>query len=145
MADKPQSFENHARFVPLFHGGVLGILTLNALWSLVRVVRFPSVDSAMALLLGIALLGLCFYTRVFPLRVQDRLIRLEMRLRLREILPGDLGRRIGELNHNQLVALRFASDAELPDLVREVLEKGIRSRREIKKKIRDWQPDYLRC
>lgn len=146
MSDhEPQSFANHARFVPPFHFGVFGILVLNLLLSLYRIARIPSLESGMALLLAVALLGMFFYLRVFPLTVQDRLIRLEMRLRLREVLPPELRGRIGELDVDQLVALRFASDPELPELMREVLDKKIMSRTEIKKKIREWQADDLRC
>jgi len=82
--------------------------------------------------------------RIFALTAQDRLIRLEMRLRLKEILPNDLRGRILELTPDQLIGLRFASDAEMPDLVREVLTNGIQEREVIKRKIRDWQGDYLR-
>ena len=76
---------------------------------------------------------------------QDRVIRLEMRLRLKEVLSGDLRGRILELTPSQLIGLRFASDAELPDLVREVLANGIQDREVIKRKIRDWQADHLRA
>jgi hypothetical protein len=76
--------------------------------------------------------------------VQDRVIRLEMTNRLERILPADLRARIGELSPGQLIALRFASDAELPELTRVVLTEGLRGRNDIKKKIRDWQPDHMR-
>ncbi|HEX7253477.1 MAG TPA: DUF6526 family protein, partial [Thermoanaerobaculia bacterium] len=97
------------------------------------------------LLMALAILGLFFYTRTFALTVQDRVIRLEMRLRLKKVLPPDLAARILELDPGQLIALRFASDPELPDLVREVLTNDIHDRDVIKKKIKDWQGDYLRC
>ena len=83
--------------------------------------------------------------RHFALRVQDRVIRLEMRLRLAQLLPADLRPRINELTPKQLVALRFASDEELPDLVRTVLVDRITDGRAIKKMIRNWQGDYLRA
>lgn len=145
MASPPQSFVNHRRFVPLFHFGVLGILVLNFLWALYRLFRAPTLDAGMSALLAVAILGLAFYVRMFPLAVQDRVIRLEMRLRLRDVLPADLQPRIGELTRGQLVALRFASDSEMPDLVRAVLTEGIRDRSAIKKRIKHWQADRLRC
>ena len=139
-----QSFANHARIVPGFHYGVIGALTLNFLWSLVRLYRLPGLDGAMGVITAVALLGLVFYVRMFPLRVQDRMIRLEMSLRLASVLPADLRARVGTLRPGQLVALRFASDAELPGLVRQVLDENLTDRREIKRRIREWQADHLR-
>jgi hypothetical protein len=140
----PQSFENHARWVPLFHFGIFGVLVLNLLWSLARLVTALSWSSALETLMALALVGMFFYMRIFALTVQDRVIRLEMRLRLRELVPPDLAPRIASLTTHQLVALRFASDEELPALVREVLESNITSRTEIKRRIKRWLPDDLR-
>lgn len=144
-APPPQTYENHRRFVPLYHFGIFGVLAANLLWSLVRVVRAPSFDTGFGILMAFALLGIFFYMRTFALTVQDRVIRLEMRLRLREVLPADLAGRIQELDRGQLIALRFASDAELADLVRDVLTNNVRDRDTIKKKIQNWQADSLRC
>jgi hypothetical protein len=140
-----QSFSSHARTVPGFHYGVVGALSLNFLWSLVRLYRVPGLDALVGVVTAVGLLGLLFYARMFPLRVQDRIIRLEMSLRLASVLPADLRARVGSLRPGQLVALRFASDAELPSLVRQVLDENLTDRREIKKRIREWQPDHLRC
>ena len=142
---QPQNFANHRRIVPPYHVGIFGILAVNAIWRLVALVRWTSWIALLDLLVAVALLGLSFYARIFALTVQDRVIRLEMRLRLREILPADLKGRIEELSPGQLVALRFAGDAEMPDLVREVLTNAIRSRDEIKRRVKNWVPDYLRC
>jgi hypothetical protein len=139
-----QSFANHARIVPGFHYGVIGALTLNFLWSLVRLYRGPGVDAVIGVITAVGLLGLVFYARMFPLRVQDRIIRLEMSLRLASVLPPDLRARISSLRPGQLVALRFASDAELPVLIRQVLDENLADRREIKRRIREWQADHLR-
>jgi hypothetical protein len=140
-----QSFTNHARTVPGFHYGVLGAFALNLVWSMVRLYRVPGIDAVMGVIVAIALLGLCSYVRMFPLRVQDRIIRLEMSLRLASVLPPDLRARVGTLRPGQLVALRFASDAELPGLVRQVLDENLTDRREIKRRIREWQADHLRA
>ena len=144
-AGQPQTFENHRRFIPLYHFVLFAIFAVNAITALVRVVRFPSYDSALAFAVASALLVLFFYAREFPLKVQDRVIRAEMRARLREILPADLRGRIDELNRDQFVALRFASDAEMPDLVREVLTNKIVNRDDIKKRIKKWEPDNFRA
>jgi hypothetical protein len=146
MAQKvPQNFANHRRFVPLYHFVIFAVFAINVLRALVLLVRNPSLAAAFDLLMSLAILGLFFYTRTFALTVQDRVIRLEMRLRLKKVLPPDLAGRILELDPGQLIALRFASDAEMPDLVREVLTNDIHDRDVIKRKIKDWQGDYLRC
>jgi hypothetical protein len=142
---QPQNFANHRRIVPLYHIVTFGILAINLIWRLVQLVRWTSWQSLLDLLVAVALMGLFFYTRIFALTVQDRVIRLEMRLRLMGILPADLKSRIDELTRDQLVALRFASDAEMADLMHEVLTNNIRSRDEIKRRIKNWTPDYLRC
>ena len=139
-----QSFTNHARLVPGFHYGVIGALSLNFLWSMVRLFRVPGLDAVVGVITAVGLLGLLFYARMFPLRAQDRIIRLEMSLRLASLLPADLRARAASLRPGQLVALRFASDAELPGLVRQVLDENLTDRREIKRRIREWQGDHFR-
>jgi hypothetical protein len=140
-----QNFENHAKFVPGFHIFILGIFVINLVWSIYRLIHVFSADSAISLLLAIAFLLLAFYSRIFALTVQDRVIRLEMRLRMQQILPDELRPRIPEFNVSQLVALRFASDAELPVLAKKVLDDKLNDRKAIKKMIRDWRPDLLRA
>ena len=117
----PQTFANHRRIIPLYHLVIFAVFLVNAIWSIVQVVRFPGWSTGIGCAVALALLGLFYYAREFALSVQDRMIRQEMRLRLREVLPADLKARVPELDRDQLIALRFASDAELPDLVREVL------------------------
>jgi hypothetical protein len=140
-----QNFDNHAKFVPGFHVLVLGILAINLIWSIYRFSHAFSVESTISLLLAIAFVLLAFYARIFALAVQDRLIRLEMRLRMLQILPAELRPRIPEFSAGQLVALRFASDAELPALAKKVLDEKLNDRKAIKKMIREWQPDFLRA
>jgi hypothetical protein len=140
-----QNFENHAKFVPGFHVVVLGIFTINLGWSLYRVAHAYSAESVLSLLLAIAFILLALYSRIFALTVQDRVIRLEMRLRMLQILPAELRPRISEFSVGQLVALRFASDAELPALAKKVLDEKLNDRKAIKKMIREWEPDFLRA
>ncbi len=145
MSDqRVQTFSNHARYVPLYHFVLFGILVVNLGWCVARLLRHPSVDGGVELLMALGFLIVFFYARQFALTVQDRLIRLEMRLRLAKLLPADLLPRIGDLSVGQLIGLRFASDGELPELVRKVLTEGITDRTAIKKLVRDWQPDTLR-
>jgi hypothetical protein len=140
-----QSFENHTRWVPPFHFVILPILLVNLLWSLWQVFKAPSWPTLLAVLMAFALFGAAVYARNFALTVQDRVIRLEMRLRLERLLAADLKGRIGDLTVEQLVGLRFAGDDELPALVREVFEKNIADRKEIKRRIKNWQADHQRA
>lgn len=141
----PQSFENHTKWVPAFHFFVLPVFLLNVFWCIYRLIRWPSVDSGISLVLALALLLLTFYARIFALAVQDRLIRLEMRLRMQQLLPQELRPRILDFTVDQMVALRFASDAELPSLCRKVLDEKLTDRKAIKKLIQNWQPDLVRA
>ena len=140
-----QNCENHAMYVPAFHFVAIPIFTLNVGWSIYRVAHVFSGDTMIALLVAVALLLLAFNARIFALKVQDRVIRLEMHLRLKQLLPAELQPRIQEFTVGQLVSLRFASDAELPDLARKVLDEKLSDRKTIKKLIRNWQPDFLRA
>jgi len=141
---KPQSFEHHGRIVPLFHIVLFGILVVNLVWALYKAVTAFSWPTLLAALMAFAFLEMFFFMRLFPLTVQDRLIRLEMRLRLEKLLPADLKARIPELTPEQLIGLRFASDEEMAALVREVFDKKLSRRKEIKARIRHWQADHLR-
>ncbi len=144
--EKPQNLQNHARFVPPFHMFVLPVLLLNIGWTIYHLVKAGiSFESVLGVLMAFALFVLAFCARVFTLTVQDRVIRLEMRLRLAEILPAELRPRIPEFTAGQLVSLRFASDAELPALARKVLDDKLNDRKAIKQLIKEWQGDYLRA
>ena len=139
-----QNFANHTKFVPLYHyvGAPLAIVLL--IWNAKHVIADPNNASVLGLLTAVMLVILLALVRLFPLKVQDRLIRLEEHLRLMRVLPADLQPRIGEFSVQQLVALRFASDAELPELARRVLDQKITSRKAVKIEIKKWRPDTFR-
>jgi Family of unknown function (DUF6526) len=143
--EKTQSFANHTRFVPGFHGFVFPVLALNLIWSLVRLRNGIGFASVMTVLVAAALVVLALSARLFALSVQDRVIRLEMKMRLASLLPADLQPRIGEFTVAQLVSLRFAGDDELPALAREVLQEKLNDRKAIKSRIKNWQGDFLRA
>ena len=145
MAEKMQTYKNHAALRPAFHFFVIPVLLLNALNEIRHVWSDPSLNTAFTLVVAVALLTLGFQSRLMALAVQDRLIRLEMRLRLRGCLPAELHNRINDLTPKQLVALRFASDAELPELVRDVLAGQLGAQKEIKMRVKNWQADYFRA
>jgi hypothetical protein len=141
----PQSFKNHARLVPGFHFVALPLIMVNLVWSIVVVVRHPEAGTLRELIVAVALTLVALFARQFAVTVQDRVIRLEMRMRIREICPPDLAARVHEFTPGQLVALRFAGDAELPALTRKVLDDKIADRKAIKRMIKDWQADHLRA
>src|SRR5262245_50185101 len=116
-----QSYKNHAQRTPAWIFGVLLPFFLNFIWAARRLIPDFSVETLLNLAMAVAFLILWWFVRRMALTVQDRVIRLEMRLRLRELLPASMQADVSKLTRGQIVALRFASDAELPDLVGEVL------------------------
>jgi hypothetical protein len=142
MADT-QNLKNHTMFDPPFHFFLapVGIFLLIA--SIVEVVKDPSWMTGIHVLVILWLVILVFKTRLYALKVQDRVIRLEERLRLAAVLPATLQPRISELSIDQLIGLRFASDAELPGLVEKTLG-GNWNRKQIKGAILNWKPDNWR-
>jgi hypothetical protein len=140
-----QTLKNHTRLLPPFHFFVIPVLLINFLNEIRHVYLQPTRHFAFMVIFSAALLTLGFLARTMALTVQDRVIRLEMRHRLRDTLPADLHRRINELTPQQLIALRFASDEELPALVRDVLAGSVTTQKAIKERVKNWQGDYLRC
>jgi|SRR5579884_316210 hypothetical protein len=143
MSQKPQTYANHARRQMVFHFFLVPVLILNLLYSIILLIRHPNPNAAWIVIMAIALLVMAFLVRINPLKVQDRLIRLEERMRLSALLTEPLRSRIPELAERQLVALRFASDEELPALVEETLAHNLKGK-EIKQRIKNWRPDHWR-
>jgi len=145
MADSGQNYKNHARFFPLFHYIAVPILALNLVNSLRHVWMNPNRSTAFAALVAFGIVSAALASRLMALKVQDRVIRFELQARMRGCLPADLQTRMHELTPAQMVALRFASDKELADLMRDVLAGKLASQKAIKLAIKDWQGDYLRA
>ena len=145
MSTATQNYKNHARWLPAFHFFVMPVLLINFLMTLWRLVQTPDTTTLWAVVVAAALWTLGLLARLQALSVQDRVIRLEMRLRLRELLPADLQSRVYELTPRQLVAMRFASDQEMPELAREVLSGNLPTTKAIKMRIKNWQADLLRA
>jgi len=143
--EKTQNFSNHVRFVPAYHLFVFGVFLINFVWRLMQLRFGITFASIMNVLLAAAFLVLFFYARMFAVTVQDRVIRLEMRLRMERLLPPELRTRIPELTLAQLISLRFAGDEELAGLTRQVLEEKLNDRKTIKRRIKSWQADVLRA
>jgi hypothetical protein len=145
MAEKkPQTFANHTRLDPLYHFFALPVFAVSAIAAIVHFLRHPGLHSGWLFVVLVAACVLVLKLRSYPLRVQDRVIRLEERLRLASLLPEPLRLRIPELTEQQLIALRFASDAELSALVERTVSEKL-SQADIKKSIKNWRPDYWRA
>jgi hypothetical protein len=141
-----QSYANHTKWVPLFHWFVLPMLLINFGRSIYWLIKSGlSWNGVMGLLMALALFLLAVFARTFAMKVQDRVIRLEERLRCERLLPQELKARIEEITPEQFVALRFASDGELPGLVNKVLTDKIRDRKTIKKMVKHWRADHARA
>ncbi|MGZ4779461.1 MAG: DUF6526 family protein [Thermoanaerobaculia bacterium] len=139
-----QTYATHRRFHWPYHFVTIPILSINVLVALYMVFRHPSIWSGWNVLVAIALALTALWARFYGLRNQDRMIRLEERLRLATVLPEDLRRRISELHMSDLIALRFCSDEELPEITRRVLAGELKGRDAIKREVKNWRPDYHR-
>lgn len=140
---KPQSFKSHARFDPPYHFFLTIVAIASVVIAIIHVVRHPSFYSAWMLVVAIAAFVLLFRLRTYPLKVQDRVIRLEERLRLQSLAPAEWRGQIGRLSEDQLIGLRFAGDDEVVALAQQALDQNL-NRKQIKERIRNWRADDWR-
>jgi len=143
MERKPQNYDNHVKWDPAFHFFLVPVAGINVIVAIIHLIRFPSIASGWLLVLSLAFFVTVGRMRAYGVGVQDRVIRLEERLRLSQVLQEPLRSRIGELSDKQLVGLRFASDGELPALVQRALDEKL-SLGDIKKAVGNWRADYSR-
>lgn len=139
----PQTLKSHSRLDPLFHLFVGPVLFANLIIAIVYLVLHPHFHAAWLVVLSVAALVLTFKVRLYPLKVQDRLIRLEERLRLQALAPAEWHSQLYRLTEDQLIGLRFAGDDEVVQLAKQALEHNL-SRKQIKERIRSWRADYFR-
>ncbi|HMI49418.1 MAG TPA: DUF6526 family protein [Gemmatimonadaceae bacterium] len=139
-----QTLASHRRFIPAWHFFALPVLIINVFVVGVNFGKNPTMANAWTVVVAIALAIGIALSRNMPLRAQDRVIRLEERIRLERLLPADLRGRLGDLTTGQLIELRFAPDDEVPELTRRVLGGELTTRGDIKKAIRNWRGDHLR-
>ena len=145
MSPTPQSYANHRRFFPIFHYFAIPILLANLAVSVIHAIRQPSAFTAWLVVLSLGLVAGILSGRASALIVQNRLIALEMRLRLATSLAPDLRSRIPELHLRHLIGLRFAGDAELPGLVERCLRGELTTTDAVKRAVRDWRVDNIRA
>ncbi len=144
MSEPTQTIANHTRWHPPFHFVLSPILLIHLIWTIYQLYQAPDFAHVEALLLAIGLILMMFLTRINPLKAQDRIIRLEEQLRFQKLLPADLAAKASVLPERLLVAMRFASDAELPALAQQVVDRKFTSSKEIKQAIKNWRGDYFR-
>ncbi len=144
MAEETQTFATHRRWIPAWHFLALPVLLINVFVVAARFWRDPRLVNGWAVIVAIALVTGIFISRTMPLRAQDRIIRLEERIRLERVLPSDMRGRIGNLTPEQFIGLRFAPDDEVPELTKRALNGELKTRADIKRAIRNWRPDHLR-
>ncbi len=139
-----QNFSNHTRWLPPFHFFVAPLMLVNLIFSAVRLFQDPSVDRGMFVLLAIGLVRLTLLSRTQALAAQDRLIRLEEKLRYQSVLSAELAESANKLTIAQMIGLRFASDAELPELIEKTLSGQLKDQKAIKLAVKQWRADLLR-
>lgn len=141
-----QDFSNHKRHFPLFHFIASPLLAVYVVYSIYALVRAPSLATAMDVVLAAGVTAALFASRLMVLTVQNRVIRLEMTMRLQRVLGAAAAAdALAKLSLGRLLALRFASDAELPVLITRVLSQELSTNLQVKQAIREWQPDLLRA
>lgn len=139
-----QSAASHAKMVPLFHYVAFGLLFVPTVYFLKEAATAFSMGNLMTALFALGVLLVFWFSRVFPLGVQDRVIRLEERLRMQRVLPADMHDRIEEISTDMLIGLRFAPDEELTELTKRVLAGELADRKAVKSAIRAWRADHQR-
>ncbi len=140
---EPQHLKNHARFDPPYHFVLIFVFLANLIISIVYVVKHPGFYPAWYVVLSVAAILALLKMRMYPVKVQDRIIRLEERLRLQALAPSEWHTQIYRLSEDQLIALRFAADDEVVELAKQALEHNL-TRKQIKERIKDWRGDYWR-
>ena len=141
---EPQTYANHTRWHPPFHYFILPVMLINFIWAIVQFAKTPGWNLGWWIVVSLALLMLTVFVRLNPLRAQDRIIRLEEKLRYQQLLSPTLLQQTSELSAGQIIALRFASDDELEELVRAVVTGKLTKPVEIKRAINNWRGDTFR-
>jgi hypothetical protein len=145
MTATTQSYSNHRRVFPLYHLFALPVLLAHVGVTLVGALRQPSAWTFWMVVVALGLVAAVVANRASTLIVQNRVIGLEMRLRLATVLPVELCQRIPELDIKQLIGLRYAGDVELPGLVERCLRGELPTADAVKRAVQHWRPDYVRA
>ncbi len=144
MAEK-QNYKNHVRWYPLFHFVLTPLLALNLIWQIAMLLQERTWDRAENLVVAMVLIIISSTARLQALKVQDRVIRLEESLRYKGLLSDELAEKAGQLSLGKMIALRFASDEELPELIQRTLNGEFKNNKELKHAIKNWRGDHVRA
>jgi hypothetical protein len=139
-----QTYKNHVRWYPLVHFVIMPLVALNLIWQSVRLWQEPSWDRGENVVMAIVFILIVFASRLQALKAQDRVIRLEEQLRYRGVLDAELAEKACDMRTAHMIALRFAPDAELADLVSRTLNGEFVKSSEVKQAIKNWRGDYHR-
>ncbi|NNE68227.1 MAG: hypothetical protein HKN33_16810 [Pyrinomonadaceae bacterium] len=142
--ERTQDYSTHTRWHPIYHFVLAPLMLIHLIYTIVRLVQDPGWDRAEFVLLAVALVIITFLVRINPLKAQDRLIRLEEQLRISKILPPDIAEKGMSLKASQYIALRFAPDEELEELITKIDSGELKEAKEIKLAIKSWRGDYFR-
>jgi hypothetical protein len=142
---KQQTFKSHRRYIPIYHFFALPVLILNVVAQILYFLKYRTPYKLFMIVVAIALVVLGFSVRFMVARVQDRVIRLEERLRLSNLLPVEMHAGINDLTRSQLVGLRFASDEEVVGLAQRCMNGELTKAEQIKREVKNWRPDNLRA
>jgi hypothetical protein len=140
----PQNFANHTRWHPPIHFFVLPVMLINFVWAVVGFFQAPGWNSGWWIVVSVALVILTVYVRTYSLKVQDRIIRLEEKVRYQQLLSPAVAQQAAALTVGQIVALRFAGDNELEGLVTQTIAGSFAKPKDIKQAIRSWRADTFR-
>jgi hypothetical protein len=145
MAEQEQqNYKNHTRWYPLVHFVIMPLVVVNLGWQIYMLTQERTIDRAESLLMAIVIGLIVLTARLQALKVQDRVIRLEEKLRYRQMLSAELAEKACAMSPGKMIALRFASDEELNDLVQKVLNNELQTGGDIKQAVQNWRGDYLR-
>ena len=141
---QPQSAASHAKMVPMYHYVTFALIFIPTVYFLAQAVTAFSVQTLMTALFGVGVIFATLFARLFPLGVQDRVIRLEERLRLARVLPAEMQGDIDSISTDILIGLRFASDGELTEIVRRIQSGELPDRKSVKAAVKSWRADHQR-
>lgn len=144
MASSTQTFASHRRWLAPWHFFVMPVMLINVFVVAKRALAGPTFTTGWDVIVAITLLLGLGLARYMPLLAQNRVIRLEEKSRLNRLLPPEMRGKEDGLTAGQYIALRFAPDEEVPDLIRRIHSGELKKSGDIKRAIKNWRADHMR-